>query len=478
MSEVHSHQRHTKIVATLGPASGSPALIESLIQAGMNVARLNLSHGSHSQHRQYFKAVRSASHRLKQDVAVLMDLPGPKYRTGPLKEGEVFLKKGAEILLVGKRAPGDAGAVSVTPDNFADAVNPGDAVLLDDGALQLRVTGVSGGKVVCRVRVGGRLTGGRGVVVPGMDFPGPFITPALIEHLCFAARIRPDFLAVSFVAGPEDISAVRAQLAALDVHIPLIAKIERGRAVRNFKAILEASDGIMVARGDLGVDIPLERIPVVQKDVIRRTNRAGKPVITATQMLESMIRAARPTRAEVTDVANAILDGTDATMLSGETSMGRYPLAAVRMMARITETAEQKIDHERLAAAGNQNLEQLTDELIAFNACHTAAALGSRAIVALTESGGTARRVAKYRPQVPVLAITPRQETYRQLVLTWGVRPFRIGRVKTVEELFRVGANLAREEGLAGPGDTIVVTGGIPLGVAGGTNLLKVETVG
>jgi len=410
-------------------------------------------------------------------VAILVDLPGSKYRTGRLQGGQAIIKKGAQLTLTTRDIEGDATLVPVNLPNLPQDVKIGDTVLLDDGAMQLRVLGKNGNEVICRVMVGGVLTERRGLIVPGMRISGPFITDALREDIAFAVQQKPDYLAISFVSNAEDVFAVLSVLSELNADIPVISKIERGKAVSNFDDILLASDGIMVARGDLGVDIPLERVPFIQKEIIQKCNRVGKPVITATQMLESMVNAARPTRAEVSDVANAILDGTDATMLSAETSVGKYPVPAVRTMARIAQETEKRLSYVHLIAERGMWIERETDELISYSACHTADRLGAVAIVAFTHSGSTARRVSKYRPRVPILAITPSDFVSGRLLLHWGVYPLQIGPASTVDELFSSGARLAKETGLAKPGDLIVITGGVPIGVAGVTNLLKVEKI-
>ncbi|MDD4860235.1 MAG: pyruvate kinase [Dehalococcoidales bacterium] len=472
------YRRRTKIVATIGPATGSASVITRLIRAGMNVARLNLSHGSHEMHAHYIQTIRRISEHLGMRVAILMDLPGPKYRTGKLKGGQAVLKRGALIALTTQEIEGDATLVPVSLPNLPQDVKIGDTILLDDGALQLRVLGTADDEVKCRVTVGGVLTEDRGLVVPGMHNSVPFITEALRQHILFAITQQPDYIALSFVSSADDVAGARAILRENHVEIPIISKIERGDAVRKFDRILKASDGIMVARGDLGVDIPLERVPLAQKEIIRKSNQAGKPVITATQMLESMIHAARPTRAEVTDVANAILDGTDATMLSAETSIGSYPVLAVKTMAKIAEAAETRLPYELLMSErGGKWIEHETDELISYSACYTAYRLGASAIVAFTHSGSTARRVAKYRPPVPILAITPSAAVCGQLLLHWGVSPMQIPSVASVDGLFTTGAGLARELGMAKKGDLIVITGGVPVGVAGSTNMLKVEKI-
>ena len=343
--------------------------------------------------------------------------------------------------------------------------------------MQLRVQDISAIEVRCKVVVGGLLIPGRGIAVPGMRASGSFVTEQLREHLTFAVKQEPDYIALSFVSGPEDISQIRAILQEKGCDIPIIAKIERGQALDNFDGILAASDSIMVARGDLGVDIPLQRIPIVQKEIIMKCNQAGKPVITATQMLESMVASARPTRAEVTDVANAIFDGTDAVMLSAETSIGKYPVEAVRMMAQIALETDGRLPYENLLIERSTWFEPQTDELISYNACYTASRLGAAAIVAFTQSGSTAQRVSKYRPRMPILATTPSKRVGGRLLLCWGVQTVQTAESSSVGELFATAARLAKDLRLAKSGDLIVITGGIPIGVHGTTNLLKVEKV-
>jgi pyruvate kinase len=452
-------------------------VIEQLIRAGMDVARLNLSHGTHREHARHIQTIRKLSQRLAIPVAILMDLPGPKYRTGKLKDGQAALKKGTQVILTTRQMEGDDKVIPINLPTLPQDVKVGDTVLLDDGAMQLRVLEGQGTEVRCKVMVGGILTEGRGLVVPGMHTSGPFITDTLWECILFAIKQQPDYLALSFVSKAEDLTGVRAILHENDADIPIIAKIERGVAVNKFDSILATSEGIMVARGDLGVDIPLEKVPLVQKEIIRKCNQAGKPVVTATQMLESMVNAPRPTRAEVADVANAIFDGTDAIMLSEETAIGKYPVQAVKMMVKIAREAEDKLPYEQILSERDRWLEQKTDELISYSACHTAQSLGATALVAFTQSGSTAGRVSKYRPRMPILAITPSTVVVGQLLLRWGVHPFQIARVSSVDELFTMGAKLSKELGLAKPGDLVVITGGVPVGVAGSTNLLKVEKV-
>ena len=395
--KIHWNQR-TKIVCTLGPGVNKPAMIEQLIRAGMNVARLNLSHGTLDEHAHYIRMVRESARRLGNNVAILMDLPGPKYRTGEMQNQSATLKRGSLVTLTHRRIKGDDKIIPINFPSLSEDVKIRSKILVDDGAIQLRVQDVRGKDVICKVIVGGQVTLGRGVVVPGMPISGPFLTVNLRENLDFAIQQQPEYIALSFVVLPEEVEQIRSILQHNHSDIPIISKIERGEAVKNFDKILAVSDGIMVARGDLGVEIPLRNVPLVQKEIIRKCNIAGKAVITATQMLESMVNSPRPSRAEVTDVANAILDGTDAIMLSAETSVGKYPVQSVKMMSEIARETEQHLPYEQLLAQRGQWLEHQTDELISYNACYTAYWLKAVAIVAFTQSGSTARRVSKYRP--------------------------------------------------------------------------------
>jgi len=475
MKRSNFFNKRTKIVCTIGPATGSAAVIDKLIRAGMNVARFNLSHGTYSEHARHIQTVRDVSHRLAIPVATIIDLPGPKYRTGKLKDGRATLNEGAEVVLTTRQIGGDDNAIPVNLPTLSKDVKVGDTILLDDGAMQLKVLAKQDTDVSCRVMIGGILTEGRGLVVPGMRISGSFITNTLRECIVFTIKQQPDYLALSFVSKATDLISVRAILHENDADIPVIAKIERGVAVEEFDSILIDSDGIMIARGDLGVDIPLEKIPLVQKEIIKKCNKVGKPVITATQMLESMVNAPRPTRAEVTDVANAIFDGTDAIMLSGETSIGKYPVQAVKMMTRIAKEAEDVLPYKQIFSESGGWPERKTDELISYSACHTAHSLEAAALVAFTQSGSTAGRVSRYRPRMPILAISPSTTVVGRLLLRWGVYPFQIDGASSVEDLFATGAKLSKELGLAKTGDLIVITGGIPVGVTGSTNLLKVE---
>lgn len=469
--------RRTKIICTLGPATGSAAMILKLIKAGMDIARLNLSHGTLAEHAQMIENVRDMSRRSGRRIAILMDLPGPKYRIGRLAGGKIELKKGSQIYLISEDIEGNDGLVPVTLPNLAQDIKTGDTVILDDGRIICKVLSIEGLKVRCRVVYGGTLLQGKGLVVPGMKISVPFMTDNLRKDILFAIRHKPDYIALSFVTSSEDIKKTRELLQVNGANIPVISKIERGEAVKNFNEILNASDGIMIARGDMGVEIPLEKVPMVQKELIKKCNRAGKPVITATEMLESMIKNPRPTRAEATDVANAIFDGTDAVMLSGETSIGKYPAIAVKTMSDVAREAEKKLPYELILAERRTWLEPETDELISYSACQTAYSLKAAAIAAFTHSGSTAKRISRFRPGMPVLALTPNEEVAGQLILYWGVRPYIIVNPLTVDESFALAANLAQQLGIAKPGDLIIISSGVPIGQIGSTNLLKVEQI-
>jgi pyruvate kinase len=470
-------RQKTKIVCTIGPATGSSSAIEKLIKAGMNVARLNFSHGTHENHAGYIRNIRKAASKLNTPVAILQDLAGPKIRTGQLVKKEVRLKEGSSFTLSKLKVLGDEHSVSLNLPQLIDNLKRGDVVFLDDGAIKLEVAETSHKDVKCRVIVGGILGWEKGVNVPGVKLNIPSSTEKDFNDLLFGIKQEVDFVALSFVREASDILRVRKFLKEKRADIPLIAKIEKWEACEHLDKILAVSDGLMVARGDLGVEIPIERVPLEQKEIIRKCNRAGKPVITATQMLQSMIESPHPTRAEVTDIANSIFDGTDAIMLSGETAVGRYPIEAVQVMMKIALTIEAALPYSKMLLDKGADLEPQTDDAISYAACHTAHQLGAAAIVAFTKSGSTARRVAKYRPGIPIISATPSSKQRRRLLLSWGVYPFEVAEPSDVAGLLAQGARLSLETGVARKGDLIVITAGIPINVAGTTNLLKVEKV-
>jgi pyruvate kinase len=469
--------RRTKIICTIGPSTSSVAIIKELLKAGMDVARINFSHGTHKEHASYIKNLRQAAKRAGLPLAIMQDLPGPKNRTGKLKKGAVELKENANFVLTTREVLGDEHRVSVDLPGLPKNVKPGDMIFLDDGAIELRVIATSKTEVSCQVVSGGNLGEDKGINIPGVTWGADTITEEDWNHLLFGLKQNVDFVALSFIKEASDILKVRNSLRKKKRVPAIIAKIERPEALDNLNEILEASDGVMVARGDLGIEIPIQKVPIVQKEIIQKCNHLGKPVIVATQILESMVKAPRPTRAEVTDVANAIFDGADTLMLSEETAIGNYPVEAVSMMVQIALEAEAALPYEEILAKKGKDLQPQTDDAISYAACHTAHQLGAAAIIAFTSSGSTARRVAKYRPRVPIIAITPSPVTQRQLSLSWGVRAFQIPEPSKIAVLFARGARVAKRAGLAHDGDLVVITGGVPIGISGSTNLLKVEIV-
>jgi len=467
----------TKIVCTIGPASGSPSVIRGMIRNGMCVGRLNMAYGTLEEHRHHIEAVRSAAAQLDKPLALLLDLPGPKYRTGKVRGGEVELRPGTRFVIRTGGGTGDNQGVSVKPPALPRDVQTGDQLILGDGRITLLAEDVSAREVRCLVVSGGALKDNMGLVVPGRVPSSKFLSRQMLGLLDFGMEQQADYFALSFVYDARNVVAVRRALEQRGARIPLVAKIETGEAVKHLDDILAVSDAVLVARGDLGAELPLERVPVLQKQIVGKCNNLGKPVIVATQMLESMVQAPRPTRAEVADVANAVFDGADAVMLSGETAIGRYPEAATGMMSRIAIEAEAALPYQRLLAERSAYSEAKTDDAIAFNACHTAQQLGAAAIVAFTQSGSTAFRVAKYRPPMPLLALTPSEGVRRRLALVWGVQAYVVGKPPTVDDMFAQAVRLVRELRVASKGDLVVVTAGVPIGVAGTTNLLKVLTV-
>lgn len=463
----------TKIVCTIGPASRSPETLEQLIRAGMNVARLNFSHGTQAEHLEVITAIRRIAERLSRPVAILQDLAGLKIRIGEIASGSVTLEAGAPFTLTTRPVLGSRQEVSVPYPNLTRDVEPGDTLLLSDGDLELEIVGITDENVHCRVIRGGTLASRKGVHLPGRSITAPTFTVKDCDDLAFGLRYGVDYIAVSFVRTAADVLQVRGMMQASTV--PLIAKIETENALANIDEIIDTVDGVMVARGDLGVAIPLAAVPRLQKMLIGKANRAGKPVITATQMLRSMQDSPRPTRAEVTDVANAVLDGTDAVMLSEETAIGRFPLEAVEMMAAIAADAESSFPFDswmsRFDVGG-------APEAVARAACTLAADIAAAAIVTYTQSGLTARRVARYRPRSPIVAVTPHAETYRRLALVWGVTPLmNQTQPTTTDELIDRSLRAALAIAVAERGGTVVITAAVPVGDSGRTNLIKVETL-
>jgi pyruvate kinase len=465
----------TKIVCTIGPASRSPETLEQLIRAGMNVARLNFSHGTQVEHLEVITAVRRIAQRLGRAVAILQDLAGLKIRIGEIASGTVRLEAGAPFTLTTRQVLGSRQEVFVDYPRLTEDVHPGDRLLLSDGDLELEVIGTTDGDVHCRVIAGGTLASRKGVNLPTRSITGAIITDKDRGDLTFGLRHGVDYVAQSFVRTAADVVEMRGMIQDHGSAVPLIAKIETQDALTNIDEIIDSVDGVMVARGDLGVAIPLATVPRLQKMLIAKANGAGKPVITATHMLRSMQDSPRPTRAEVTDVANAVLDGTDAVMLSEESAIGKFPVEAVRMMAAIAADAESSFPFDawlhRFEVGG------LPPDAVARAACSMAAEIGAAAIVTCTESGATARRMARYRPRAPILAPTPHAETYRRLALVWGVTPLmNQGQAKT-DELLDGAFAAALAAGCVRRGDIVVITAGVCVASPGMTNVIKVETL-
>ena len=466
--------RRTRIVCTLGPSSASPPVLRSLLKAGMDVARLNFSHGDHTTHRQAAMDVRAAAEDLDLPVALLGDLQGPKIRTGELDTAFQRLVRGRRVFLIAGHREGE-NEIEVSHAELVDALRPGDRVLIDDGRIELLVRSSKSGRAECSVVRGGLLGERKGVSVPGRPLPMPALTEKDLEDLKLAVELGVDFVALSFVRHPEDVLACRSHLEGLDCRAQVIAKLEKVEAIRNLSKILDVADAVMVARGDLGVELKLGELPAVQKDVIDRANRAGVPVITATEMLESMVTSTRPTRAEASDVANAIWDGTDAVMLSQETSVGAHPVEAVRAMARICLAAQQHSAFQRQRQIWREPGE--IGSAIAHAAATSADELGARVIIAFTESGTTALRCSKARPRVPVIAASPHPDVLRRTALYSGVIPMLVSPGSDTDQMVTNATEAALRSGLVRQGDRVVVVAGVPVGRPGQTNLLKVEIV-
>jgi pyruvate kinase len=471
--------RRAKIVATVGPASSAPGTLEKLLEHGLDVARLNFSHGRHEDHAQVLDRLRAASRHLGKAVGVLQDLQGPKIRTGPLKAGRagVALEPGAELVITTEgEVPGDAGLVSTTYAHLAEDVRPGDRLLIDDGLIELRVVSTDGVRARTEVVEGGTLGEHKGINLPGVALRAEAMTEKDRADLAFGISHGVDFVALSFVRTAEDVALCRSEMKRGGRIVPVIAKIEKPGALEHLDAIIAAADGVMVARGDLGVEILPERVPVLQKEICRKGNAAGKPVIIATQMLNSMIEHPRPTRAEASDVANAVWDGADAVMLSGETASGRFPLQAVQMMDRIVREAEAGVrPHEIRIGAGGAVGAAPTGEVVSAAACDAAADSGAVAICCFTLRGDTARRLARYRPGVPVIAFSPDQAIRRRLSLLWGVLAKVMEPVKNADLMAELVGERLVEDGIAKAGDRVILVHGSPLGVPGQTNSIRLH---
>lgn len=484
--------RKTKIVCTLGPATDDEKVLRSLIEEGMNVARFNFSHGDHEEQMGRLKMLRKLRTELKRPVAALLDTKGPEIRLRDFADGKVELKAGQTFTLTTEEIEGDASRVSITYKDLPFDVKPGNHILIDDGLIALEVGAilpVEGAKqegegkkpmdIVCRVLNGGMVSNKKGVNVPNVELSMPYISEKDYNDIVFAVENDYDFIAASFVRTADDVLAIRKILEEKGgENINIISKIENMQGVQNIDEIIRVSDGIMVARGDMGVEIPLEDVPVIQKMIIKKVCNAGKKVITATQMLDSMMKHPRPTRAEATDVANAIYDGTSAIMLSGETAAGMYPIEALRTMVRIAVRTEQDINYmQRFRQRETMSNPDVTNA-ISHATCTMAGDLNAAAIITVTKSGRTARMVSKYRPSCPIIGSCLTEKVYRQLALSWGVIPMLIDEKNKAEELFDYAVDAAEAEGLIEKGDVVVLTAGVPLGVSGTTNLIKVQVAG
>ena len=473
--------RKTKIVCTIGPASESEEMLEKLMKAGMNVARLNFSHGSHEEHKARIDTIRKVVDRLGKTIGILLDTKGPEIRTHDMKDGLIMLEKGKEVIVSMSQIEGTPEKFSVTYEDLINDVQVGSYILLDDGLVELQVKDIdkTKGEVKCDILNTGELKNKKGVNLPGVKVNLPGITDKDADDILFGIKEDVDYIAASFVRRPSDVLDIREILERENNHnITIFPKIENQEGIDNIEEILEVSDGLMVARGDMGVEIPPESVPIVQKDLIRKCNKLGKPVITATQMLDSMQRNPRATRAEASDVANAIYDGTDAVMLSGETAAGLYPEEAVKTMRNIAVSAEAAQDYKKLLSDRTKLVETSLVNAIGVSVAHTALNLNVKAIVAATESGSTAVTISKYRPHSDIIAVTPSEHTARQLALVWGAYPvIKKGR-KTTDDLLNNAVATAVETGRVTNGDLIIITAGVPTGEKGTTNMMKLHLVG
>lgn len=470
--------RRAKIVSTLGPSTDSYEQIKTLVAAGMDVARFNMSHGSHTEHEERYHRVRAASEETGRSVGVLADLQGPKIRLGRFREGPVLLERGDEFRITVEDMEGDRTMCGTTYEGLAADVTTGERILVDDGRVTLEVTGVDGPVVRTIVIEGGMVSDHKGLNLPGVAVSVPALSEKDVEDLRWALRTGADVIALSFVRSGHDVKEVHRIMAEEGRRLPVIAKLEKPQAVRNLESIVDAFDGIMVARGDLGVEMPLEQVPLVQKRAIKLCRRNAKPVIVATQMLESMIDASRPTRAEASDVANAVMDGTDAVMLSGETSVGKYPIETVKTMSRIVTAAEEDMLAKGLPPLTESSKPRTQGGAVARAAAEMGDFLGAKYLVAFTQSGDTVRRLSRYRSPIPVLAFTPDAATRSQLNLTWGVETFLGPTVQTTDEMVDQVDEQLLKLGRCERGDLVIITAGSPPSVPGSSNLVRVHHLG
>ncbi len=466
----------TKIVCTIGPATSSRRMLWRLAKAGMNVARLNLSHDTTKDHVANVRRIRQVARERRAPIGILFDLPGPKIRIGKLSPEPITLKEGRLVTLTGQRTAGNQRIIPISHPRVLRDLDKGDAIFFADGTIRLVVTEVKTTGVLCRVIRGGVLFSGKGVNIPGKKIGLRALTPKDISLLRFALRQGADFLGLSFTSTSEDIVRTKRIVLQAESHAWVIAKIETRQAVENFDDIVQKADGIMVARGDLGVEMEIEDVPILQKEIISKANAAGKPVITATQMLESMVTNPTPTRAEVTDIANAIIDGTDAIMLSEETAVGKYPVEAVEVMKKVALATEATLPYREFLEA-RRSLMKKTQDAICFSACQVAFELDASCVVANTRTGITAQRVSKFRSSVPIIALTYSDAVMNQLSLLWGLYPHKVKKLSTTAEIFRAARNEALASGTARPGERIIVVCGDPSTPSGETDLLRIQLV-
>jgi len=471
--------RKTKIVCTLGPATDDDNILTALVKGGMNVARLNFSHSDHKEHKKRIEKLKKIRESLNVPIAIMIDTKGPEIRLGRIKSEKIELKDGSSFTLTCEDIVGDENRCSVSYKELYKDVKRDSHILIDDGLIELVVTDIAGRDIHCRVVNGGEIRANKGINVPGVKTGLPSITEKDIEDLKFGIENDVDFVAASFIRNASDITGIKKILEKNGGYgIKVIAKIENQEGVQNFDEILKVADGIMVARGDLGVEISVEAVPVIQKMLIEKCYKSGKPVITATQMLDSMIRNPRPTRAEASDVANAILDGTSAVMLSGETAAGKYPVEALEMMVRIAEKTESSIDYWGNFKRNEFSMHPNVTNAISYATNTTAHYLNASAIITVTQTGHTARMISRFRPACPIIATTPDKRVQRQLALSWGVLPFLVDKVTSTDDIFNMGIEKALESRLVSNGDLVVITAGVPVGISGTTNILKVHIVG
>ncbi|MBK1988113.1 pyruvate kinase [Sphaerospermopsis aphanizomenoides BCCUSP55] len=477
MTQLRDSLRRTKIVATIGPATSSPEMLKAIIEAGATTLRLNFSHGTHADHQRSIRLIRQTAFELNRPVAILQDLQGPKIRLGRFENGYIILAKGDRFTLTNRPVVGTQEISCVTYDYLAQEVPVGAKILLDDGRVEMVVEEINSdkGDLHCQVTVGGKLSNNKGVNFPGVYLSIKAMTDKDREDLMFGLDQGVDWVALSFVRNPQDIIEIKELISSTGKNVPVVAKIEKHEAIEQMEAVLSLCDGVMVARGDLGVELPAEDVPVLQKRLIATANRLGIPIITATQMLDSMVSNPRPTRAEVSDVANAILDGTDAVMLSNETAVGSYPVEAVATMARIAERIEQ--EEAQNSSRQTRDNRRSIPNAISQAVGQIAENLGAAAIMTLTQTGATARNVSKFRPKTPILAITPHVNVARQLQMVWGVKPLLVLELPSTGQTFQAAINVAQEKNLLTEGDLVVMTAGTLQGVSGSTDLIKVEVV-